>query len=142
MRDRNGGKWKLVFYDLDCAFAHFSYCGFNVLSFGNQISGINANLLANAEYRDRFLSRAAEAYRTVLTQDHLCEKFDDLARVVAPEVSRDGTVSGIDMESWQVKVNNLKNQLQDGWTQFNIDTLCQLCNVTAQEREHYFGDLP
>ena len=142
VRDRNGGKWKLVLYDLDCAFAHFSYCGFNVLSFGNQISGINANLLANAEYRDRFLSRAAEAYRTVLTQDHLCEKFDDLARVVAPEVSRDGTVSGIEMESWQVKVNNLKNQLQDGWTQFNIDTLCQLCNVTAQEREHYFGDLP
>lgn len=142
VRDRNGGKWRLVLYDLDCAFIHFSYCGYNVLSFGNQISGINANLLANAEYRDRFLSRAAEAYRTVLTQDHLCEKIEELAHIVAPEVSRDSKISGLDAESWQIKVNNLENQLRDGWTQFNIDTFCQLCHVTAQEREHYFGDLP
>ncbi len=137
----NAGKWKLLFYDLDCSFYHYSYSWYNVLSFGNQISYINTCLLGNDTYREMLLSRASEAYHTVLTEENLLARIDSLVQTVAPEVPRDATVSGMSQQSWQSHINDLKTMISNDWTKINIDVLCQITHASPEEKEMYFGDL-
>ncbi len=138
----HGGRWKLLLYDLDVAFFHYSYCVANVFTFGNQISSINSKLIASPIYRERFLSRASEAYHGVLSAEHMCAVLDALAEVVAPEVERDTAFSRLTVDSWREHLSSLKAQISNGWIGLNVDALCKACYVTPEEREFYFGDLP
>ncbi len=135
-------KWQLVFYDLDCAFLSTDYCMHNVFTYGNQVSSVNAKLLLNPSYRTLFLSRAGEAFRTVLTQENVCRTIDDLAAVVAPEVDRDSAFSAMDSSAWQAHLESLKTRIRSGWTELCVDRICDFCDVTPEERELYFSDLP
>jgi hypothetical protein len=138
----NGGKWQLVLYDLDCAFLSPEYCMHNVLTYGNQVSTLNAKLMQSAEYRERFLSRAAEAWKDILSRENICRKIDELSAIIAPEVERDSALSGINEMQWREHLSQLKNKLSNGWTKNCVDTLCNICQVTPEEYIRYFGDLP
>ena len=138
----DGGKWQLVFYDLDCAFLSSEYCMHNVLTYGNQVSTVNAKLLENPSYRTLFLSRASDAFRGVLTQENICRKLDELAAVVAPEVERDSAFSGMDTASWQEHLESLKTRIRSGWTELCVERICDFCHVSPFERSQYFGNLP
>ena len=138
----NGGKWQLVLYDLDCAFLSPEYCMHNVLTYGNQVSTLNAKLMQSAEYRERFLSRAAEAWKDILSRENICRKIDELSAIIAPEVERDSALSGINEMQWREHLSQLKNKLSNGWTKNCVDTLCNICQVTPEEYLRYFGDLP
>ena len=138
----DGGKWQLVFYDLDCAFLSSEYCMHNVLTYGNQVSTVNAKLLENPSYRTLFLSRASDAFRGVLTQENICRKLDELAAVVAPEVERDSAFSGMDTASWQEHLESLKTRIRSGWTELCVERICDFCEVSPEERELYFSDIP
>ena len=138
----DGGKWQLVFYDLDCAFLSSEYCMHNVLTYGNQVSTVNAKLLENPSYRTLFLSRASDAFRGVLTQENICRKLDELAAVVAPEVERDSAFSGMDTASWQEHLESLKTRIRSGWTELCVERICDFCHVSPFERSRYFGNLP
>ena len=137
-----GGKWQLVLYDLDCAFYSSEYCMHNVLTYGNQVSTVNAKLLENPAYRALFLSRAGDAFRSVLTQESICRKLDELSAVVGPEVERDSAFSGMAFSSWQEHLESLKNRIRSGWTQLCVDRICDCCDVTPEEQARYFSDLP
>ena len=137
----NGGKWQLVLYDLDCAFLSPEFCMHNVLTYGNQVSTLNAKLMQSAEYRERFLSRAAEAWKDILSRENICRKIDELSAIVAPEVERDSALSGINEMQWREHLSQLKNKLSNGWTKNCVDTLCNICQVTPEEYLRYFGDL-
>ena len=142
-RDAAGsGKWQLILYDLDCAFLSSEYCMHNVLTYGNQVSIVNEKLLENATYRTLFLSRAGDAFRSVLTQENICRKIDELAAIVAPEVERDSAFSGMSYSSWQEHLETLKNQIRSGWTELCVDRICDYCEVTPEEQELYFSNLP
>ena len=138
----DGGKWQLVLYDLDCAFLSSEYCMHNVLTYGNQVSTANAKLLENPTYRTLFLSRAGDAFRSVLTQENVCQKLDELSVIVAPEVDRDSAFSGMTASSWQEHLESLKSRIRSGWTELCVDRICDFCEVTPEEKEMYFGDLP
>ena len=138
----NGGKWQLILYDLDCAFLSSEYCMHNVLTYGNQVSTVNAKLLENPTYRNLFLARAGEAFRSVLTQENVCRKLDELAAIVAPEVERDSAFSGMGYSSWREHLNSLKNQIRSGWTELCVDRICDFCEVTPREKRMYFSNLP
>ena len=138
----DNGKWQLILYDLDCAFLSSEYCMHNVLTYGNQVSTVNAKLLENSAYRNLFLSRAGDAFRSVLTQENICRKLDELSAIVAPEVERDSAFSGMNFSSWQDHLESLKNRIRSGWTQLCVDRICDCCEVTPEEQERYFSDLP
>ncbi|MBQ3373666.1 MAG: CotH kinase family protein [Oscillospiraceae bacterium] len=138
----NGGKWQLILYDLDCAFYSTDFCMNNVLTYGSQVSMVNAKLLENPAYRKLFLSRAGEAFRSVLTQENICRKLDELAAVVAPEVERDSAFSGMTYSSWQEHLDSLKNRIRSGWTELCVERICDFCKVTPKERKLYFSNLP
>ena len=138
----NDGKWQLILYDLDCAFLSSEYCMHNVLTYGNQVSTVNAKLLENSAYRTLFLSRAGDAFRSVLTQENVCRKLDELSAIVAPEVERDSVFSGMTFSSWEEHLEILKSQIRSNWTELCVDRICDFCDVSPEERELYFSDLP
>ena len=135
-------KWQLILYDLDCAFFSQEYCMSNEFVYGNQVSTVNTALLANATYRTMFLSRAGEAFRTVLTQENVCSRLDELSAVVGPEVERDSAFSEMNFSSWQSHLHSLRDKIRSGWTANCVETICSYCNVTPEERELYFSSLP
>ena len=141
-RDINGGKWKLVLYDLDISFWHPVYILNNVFRFESQIAELNIQLTRNAEFREKLLRRAAEAYSSVLTEEHALERIDEFCDIVAPEVERDSKLTHMSPESWINHVNDMKSVITDNnWIATNIQNLSEICYLSAEERELYFGDL-
>ena len=141
-RDINGGKWKLVLYDLDICFWHPVYCLNNVFRFESQIAELNIQLVRNAEFRDKLLRRAAEAYSSVLTVEHALERIEEFCEIVAPEVERDSKLTYMKPESWRNHVKDMENVILDNdWINTNLQVLYEVFSLTPEEREMYFGDL-
>ena len=142
VRDINGGKWKMVLYDLDICFLHPVYCMNNVFRFESQIAEFNVQLVRNEEYREKFLKRAAEAYSSVLTLEHALERIDEFCEIVAPEVERDSRLTHMSPQSWRNHVNDMKNVIIDNnWIATNIQVICEVFSLSEEEREMYFGEL-
>lgn len=135
-------RWRLVFYDLDCSLLYLYYYQTNVFSFDNQITLINRCFVRNADFRAQLYSRAREAYTGVLSLEHIFERFDELCKMVEPEVERDSAFSGMSVESWHNHNELFKQQLLEAdWVRNNIYQLCSLTGATQEEIDTYFGDL-
>lgn len=142
----NDGKWRLMFYDLDASFSTPASVFMNVLSEyaqqNRQFASFMVPLMDNGEFKDRFLSRAAELMGSVLTVENVMAEIDRLCAIVAPEVERDYARFGGTAADWEWSVEQLKAVLIDyDWQQLNIDNLCELFDLSSEEREHYFGEI-
>ncbi len=142
----NDGKWRLMFYDLDASFSTPASVFMNVLSEyaqqTRQFATFMVPLMDNAQFKDRFLSRAAELMGSVLTVENVMAEIDRLCAVVAPEVERDYARFGRTVADWEWAVEQLKSLLTDhNWQQLNIDNLCELFELSPEEREYYFGEI-
>ncbi len=142
----NDGKWRLMFYDLDAAF--FSPDNnFNNILFAYSLTARNYGklintLLVNEEFVDRFLNRTAQLLSTTLTNENVVAEIDRLAAQIAPEVQRDYARYGMSYEAWEGTVQNLREYFYDwNWPKHNVDTLCELLELSNEQREHYFGQL-
>ncbi len=140
----NDGLWRLMFYDLDASLRSPQQ------NFGNVIHSYPLNfrqygtlvntLLENEEFVDRFLSRAAELFRTELTNETLLQEIDRLAAQIAPEVERDYVRYGMSYEKWERNIDWLKNfVVKNDWTNHSIDAICELLDLDEAQRQHYFG---
>lgn len=142
----NDGKWRLMFYDLDASFSTPASVFMNVLSEyaqqNRQFASFMVPLMDNGEFKDRFLSRAAELMGSVLTVENVMAEIDRLCAIVAPEVERDYARFGGTAADWEWSVEQLKAVLIDyDWQQLNIDNLCELFELSPEEREYYFGEI-
>lgn len=142
----NDGKWRLMFYDLDASFSTTASVFMNVMSEyardNRQFASFMVPLMDNAQFKDRFLSRAAELMGSVLTVENVMAEIDRLCAVVAPEVERDYARFGRTVADWEWAVEQLKSLLTDhNWQQLNIDNLCELFELSPEEREYYFGEI-
>lgn len=142
----NDGKWRLMFYDLDASFSTPASVFMNVMSEyaqqNRQFAAFMVPLMDNEEFKDRFLSRAAELMGSVLTVENVIAEIDRLCAVVAPEVERDYARFGGTAADWEWSVEQLKAVLIDyDWQQLNIDNLCELFELSPEEREYYFGEI-
>ena len=141
MSPENGGKWMCMLFDLDAAFGNSANCMMTVTNFWNQVTLMNAELFKNAEYKDKFLSRLAEALSTTLTEENFLAEVDRLCSEIDSEVERDSTVSGMSYSSWRGHVDMLKNNVNNGWNRTCIENICEILELTPEERTHYFGEL-
>ena len=142
----NDGKWRLMFYDLDATFSTPASVFMNVMSEyaqqTRQFATFMVPLMDNAEFKDRFLSRAAELMSSVLTVENVMAEIDRLCAIVAPEVERDYARFDRTVEDWEWAVDQLKAVLIDyNWQQLNVDNLCELFDLSPEEREYYFGEI-
>ena len=140
------GKWRFLFYDLDAAFRFPGSMYYNLMSgFSEQniqISGAIVPLMKNAEFKDRFLSRAAELLSGPLTNEAVLEEIDRLSAQIAPEVARDRARIGWDARSWERSLRELRALIaEENWRQMNIDALCDVFGLEEEERALYFGEI-
>ena len=78
----------------------------------------------------------------MLTVEHALERIDEFCEVVAPETERDSKLTYMSPESWRNHVNDMKNLILDNdWINTNLQVLYEVCYMSAEERELYFGDL-
>ena len=140
----NDGKWRLMFYDLDATFSQPGSVYMNLMSQyakeNRQVSTFIVPLMANAEFKDRFLTRAAELLGSVLTVENVFAETDRLCAIIRPEVERDCSRFQRSVASWEDSVKDMKRVLLDyDWQKLNIDNLCSLFNLDQAQREQYFG---
>lgn len=138
------GKWRLVFYDLDSSLNNPEKNYYNLLSdlavSVQQISKLIRVLFNNAEFTDRFLTRAGELLNTTLTNENVAATIDALANQIEPEVERDYVRADMTLRKWKNNIAYLHRFIEDNdWRQHNIDTLCKIFRLTEAQREQYFG---
>lgn len=136
----NDGKWRLMLYDLDCAFSGPDFVMYNVFTYGSQISNFNTAMLRSPVYRDALLRRAAVAFQTVLNEQHMIEVIDELCSDISGEVERDKQFSGMSVNTWTAHIDSWKDMITGcGWDSLALENLCRILHVTAEERAEYFG---
>ena len=139
----NGNKWEYAFYDLDWCLWSWDY-NFKLLladigNGGPEMPWFLQNLLHNAEFRDRVLTRYAELIDTVFADEYVLAKIDEYEALLEPELPRDRERWALTMDSWHEWVDSMRDILEDGYAEYTIDTLCECLNLTEEERAHYFG---
>lgn len=142
----NDGKWRMMFYDLDATFSEPASVYMNLMSQyaqqNRQVSAFIVPLMANEEFKDRFLTRAAELMGSVLTVENVFAQTDRLCAIVRPEVARDCVRFNRTVEEWENAVEEMKRVLLDyDWQKLNIDNLCSLFDLDETQREQYFGEI-
>jgi len=140
------GKWRFMFYDLDATFGTAGCTYVNILTeyaFNNNMIGAMVYpLTRNSEFRAKLLSRAAELYETVLTNETVLTEIDRLAELIAPEVERDYARFTMTVEDWLWDLNMMRDYITSrNWRQHCIDELCYALQVEDQERADYFGKI-
>ncbi|MBO5544808.1 MAG: CotH kinase family protein [Oscillospiraceae bacterium] len=137
------GRWRLMFYDLDATLSSAT-ANHGILLKRNdvqctQMSYIVSDLLENQEFRDRFLTRAAELLGGPLSDDAVLSEIDRLGDEIRAEVPRDRDGSSA---SWENAMSALRRFIgKESWTAHNIDALTRELRLTPEEREAYFGGL-
>ena len=140
----NDGKWRMMFYDLDATFSEPTSVYLTLMSQyareNRQVSTFVVPLMANEEFKDRFLTRTAELLDSVLTVENVFAETDRLCAIVRPEVARDYARFNRGVEDWESAVEEMKQVLLDyDWQKLNIDNLCRLFELDQAQRERYFG---
>ncbi|MBR6839714.1 MAG: CotH kinase family protein, partial [Oscillospiraceae bacterium] len=137
-------KWHLLFYDLDAAFRSFESIQSNLLNdYGAsqiQVASFSVPLMKNAQFREKFLTRAAELLAGPLSNKALLKELDAMAEELRPEVKRDYERVGSNLDSWERSIADLRSMIEDrDWEQANIDGLCRTFELDKAERIKYFG---
>lgn len=141
----NDGRWRLILYDLDATLIAPENTYSNLFSAYNlqvrQVAHLIRPLLQNPDFRAKLLSRAGELVRGPLSNEALLAEFDRLTDQIAPEVERDYSRFGLFERRWQSSRENF-HELIDGkdWAGTGILNLCELLEVTEEERALYFPD--
>ena len=143
MSPEEDGKWRLIFYDQDQTF-YRNEGAVNIIFGGYAkpspfLTDISKSLCKNAEFRDKFLRRYAEALRTTLSDENALRVIDDLCAQLAPEIERDRARIDTTVAQWQEYVDQLKDFFLNGYHTYVIDNLCTCLNLTDAERQTYFG---
>ena len=143
--EEDGGKWKMVFYDQDKTFYRPEGAVKIIFSFYakpfKRLTDMALSLCKNPEFKDRLLSRYAEALKTTLSDENVLSVINDLTQQLAPEIARDRERYGLTTAEWKNEVNRLRGYFKDGYSQSVISNLCEDLNLSAEEKNQYFSEL-
>ena len=141
----NDGRWRLILYDLDATLNTPENEFTNIFSPFNlqtrQVSHLIRPLLKNPDFRARLLTRAGELLSGPLSNQAVLEEFDRLTEQIAPEVYRDYARFGLYEVRWQSSRQTF-HELIEGkdWAGTGVWNLCQLLDVSEEEKALYFPD--
>ena len=142
--EEDGGKWKMVFFDQDKTFYRPEGAVKIIFSFYakpfQRLTDMALNLCNNPEFKDRLLTRYAEALNTTLSDEHILEVINELTNELAPEIARDRERYGLTVAHWKNEVNRLRGFFQDGYSRTVINNLCEDLSLSKEERSRYFPE--
>lgn len=152
------GKWQSVLFDLDKSMIEdysedfvlgetmpdddFPFRGImgNAIYLSRAIHPIVESLFENNEFKDKFLSRYAEVYDSVLSNERVLERIDYYAELLRPEIERNHARWNLEAEKWEEWVEHLRKAVIElDWQNYAKDSLCNYLELTNEEIEHYFG---
>lgn len=138
------GRWRFLFYDLDCSFYEFEG-GMRVLfgGYAKPSAGLTTmlkSLCRNEEFRDRLLRRYAQWIEGPLSPENLERTIDRMAAEIEPEVPRDRMKVGIRLSYWYDQLEVLRSFASREYISATVDVLCEALELSDAERAAYFGD--
>ena len=140
-----GNRWDCVLYDLDWALwyteGNFKVLFNSIGNVGSEMPKLLQCLIRNADFRDRMLSRYGELVQTVFADDYVLAKMDEYCELLRPELPRDRERWYLTMETWEGRVDLIRDIIRSGYAKKTVDELCRQLRVTPEERVHYFGDM-
>lgn len=140
-----GWKWQFCLYDLDWAFYYHNAFKHVLSPYQDwQHLTLTRNIMKNAQFREKFLTRVSELMATTLSNEHVTERIDYYENLLLEEVPRDRKRWGGSLSRWQDKVQYLRDFInigEDGWDQMDnmINKLVDYIGLTDAEIEKYFS---
>lgn len=135
-----GGKWMFAYYDIDWGW-HYNAQFSHVLSpnYSWQHMGLTKNFMENKEFRQKFLARLSELMETTLSDENVLARIEYYVDLLEPEVRRERERWGSSYEAWQIRVQELRDFLEDGHLRKMINSLKLFIGLTTEEQNTYFG---
>ena len=134
----DGGKWQIVFYDLDWTFRDASSPFSNVLESDKaQVCyRIIRPLMTNEAFREKLARRAAELLSTELSNESVLAEIDRLELLLEPEVERERALWGGTVDEWHVRVDGLRRFItENDWDSACLKHVLSYCMVSEELSE-------
>ncbi|MBO5130395.1 MAG: lamin tail domain-containing protein [Oscillospiraceae bacterium] len=136
-----GYKWQYAFYDLDWTFNY--HTTFRHIFSSDQTwqhMTITKNLIKNPIFRDKFLTRLAEAMETTLSNENVIARIEYYENLLDPEVERERNRWSSTYEAWKREVQALKDfVLEENHINYIPDKLKMYIGLTNAEAQKYFS---
>ena len=140
-----GWKWQFCFYDLDWSF-YYHNAFKHVLSPHQewQHLTLTRNIMKNAQFREKFLTRCSELMATTLSNENVTARIDYYEALLDPEVPRERKRWTSSYDAWKNKVQYLRDFInigEDGYDQMGnmINKLIDYIGLTDAEIDKYFS---
>ena len=131
------GKWRVMLFDLDSIFLSNMNCYKIVLGTTTaQYSSYIRQLIRNPEFKERFLTRAAEVLDGALSDESVLAEIDRLTQEIAPEVPRDFGSCGMDANEWLGSIRTVRSQITD-W-HWHTSCIRGICEYFGSSTAEYF----
>lgn len=141
--DYDGGRWNTIFYDLDATFRDGRYHFHNLYNLNysiNQNSQMLSKLLKNEDFRQAYLSRAAEALNGPLSNENVVATMERLYGEIDGEMRRNCERWEFDYDNYLSCRENLIKLITDiDYYNDGIDVISLMAGLTDEERAAFFG---
>ena len=140
-------RWRFGIYDLDWSMRDtdsifMTFFSDNDYHYG-QIYTILSAVWQNPDFMDRLLTRYAEVYDTVLSNESIVAMIDKLAGEIRSEMPRERAVWGgdtNDVSNWERNITALREYVLDNDLQtLGVKQLCLALDIPDEVRIRYFG---
>ena len=141
----DGGKWHMVFYDLDYAWYNYyrDYFEFMVKPEGMSDFKVSTvlmrNLMKNDDFKRTFLERLQLNLAGIWSEENVNAKIETMYTMIKPEMARDSARWGFTMESWEKEVQRIRDYTSVR-TRYLLDQAKVFFGLSNNEFEDYFGD--
>ena len=136
-----GYKFQYAFYDLDWTFNY--HTTFRHIFSSDQTwqhMTITKNLIKNPTFRDKFLTRLAEAMDTTLSNENVIARIEYYENLLDPEVERERARWGGSYSAWKNEVQHLKDfVVKENHLGYIPDKLKMYIGLTNAEAQKYFS---
>lgn len=134
------GKWRYMLYDMDATLTIPANIFRNVLTpSSTQSAEFITQLTNNAEFRDRFLRRAAEVLSTTLSNENVDARIAEMTAQIAPEVARDFALRRMSYAQWEAAVAQLRAAITEkDWRGRCVAAIGQYMHLSDAEMREYF----
>lgn len=139
----DNGKIKMIFYDFDYAFYNYSR---DYLSWMTNANGLGEwgydnviirKLMTNKQFKQDFLNRLSYNMKNVWTDENLLNKYDELYKLLEPEMARNQKRWKQTMDTWYKETKILKDYIKKRRS-YMLNNIKNYFKLDSGEMKKYF----
>ena len=135
---------RFALVDLDLGMFKYSIMFDTAFNSGYAYSSIPSCLLANAQFRERFLTALSECLNGEMSNDSANALLDELAAQIRPEMERECERWGYTVDLWERMVGTLHEYINNygGRARCLANAVTGYISMSDDEWNSYFGNIP